>query len=706
MKYENVRRRCMYVGLLALGLLQIAAGSTTALAAEESVQVGGVVVTGRASSYKAVSTVSSLRTETPLRETPQSITVVPLQVFADIQAARVDDVLEYAGGFTRGNNFSNQGMSDFNIRGFTGNEYFRNGFPINRGYPAAPDSVAVDRIDVMRGPAALLYGRGDPGGTFNIVTARPSEMAGYTVNLRANTYGNFRGSVNATGPITGDKALRYAVGFAAEHGKTFRDFTTTDRVVFAPTLSWQAGPNTTVTLSTEFTQNHAPFDRGIPAYRTQLPIEIPASRFFGDPNSGRFTSRNGIGQLFVDHKISDDWKLWAGIQYYNGKMGGRGSQPSSLRPDGRTIVRTYSDRTLAWGDVNLQANITGKVNTGRVQHTLLFGVEHEQFRYTEIIRNSNTTTHPFTIDLFAPVYYQQLPPLTNSPSNIKDVTQTFAGYAQDQISVTSQLKLILGGRVERYESANQNRAARTTTEFQQTVVTPRLGAVYLVNDQISVYGSFSRSNKPQTGRDINLNVLDPERGKAFEGGVKLELFDGKLSLSAAAFHIVKQNVSTPDPNNVNFRIAAGEVRSRGFELNYAGNITRAWRIIGGIQSISAKVTKDNNATLLGLRLPNAPKFSATALSVYEFQDGPLRGLGAGAGVTHMGQRFTSIATTASIVPSYTVVNLLAYYPITERVRLQVNVANLFDKNYAERPFGNNIYPGQPLTATGSLTMNF
>ena len=139
-----------------------------------------IIVQGKVEGYKAPNASSSTRTDTPILETPQSISVLSRQAMEDLQAARIEDVLDYAGGFTRGNNFGGLGLTDYNLRGFNTSEYFRNGFPINRGYPSAPDSITVERVEVLRGPAALLYGRGDPGGTFNIVTRQPEREASYS----------------------------------------------------------------------------------------------------------------------------------------------------------------------------------------------------------------------------------------------------------------------------------------------------------------------------------------------------------------------------------------------------------------------------------------------------------------------------------------------------------------------------------------------
>ncbi len=684
--------------LLALFAIPITAHGTETAPPEDA-----IVVTGKSGAYNAPRSSSATRTDTPLQEIPQSVTVLTRQVVEDLQANRVEDVLAYAGGITRGNNFGGTGLTDYNLRGFTSSEYFRNGFPMNRGYPPAPDSIAVERVDVMRGPAALLYGRGDPGGTFNIVSREPAGTTAQTLGARIDSFGGWRGTVDATGPVTGDQSLRYRIGAAVEGGDSFRDHVESDRVVVAPVVAWDASADLTIRLGGEFVQVKTPLDRGNPAFRNQLDSAIPSSRFFGEPSLGRWRVRNGLGNLTADYKLGRDWKLRAGIQYYNGELGGPGIQASSVRPDGRTLVRTYSERTLRWRDLDAQVNLIGKFATGSVEHEILLGTEFEAFHYTEVIRNSNPASSPFTIDIFAPVYGSAIPPLNGTFTSIRTQTRTFAGYAQDQVSLLPWLKMLIGGRLERYESDNLNLRNGVTSKFSQTVFTPRLGTVFVLSPQVSLYGSYARSNKPNTAADVNGNVLDPERGTSYEAGVKLDLLDGGLSATAALFHTTKQNVATTDPDNLDYSIAAGEVRSRGIDISITGNITRAWRVVGGYAFADSEVTRDNRLAP-GQRLPNTPRHSASLLNVYEFQDGVLRGFGAGAGITYLGRRIAGTAATAPLIRAYATVNLLAYYPLAERVKLQVNINNLFDKSYAERGFGSNLYPGAPRSAVASVTV--
>ena len=666
-----------------------------------------IVVTAKVTGYDAKDASSATRTNTPLLETPQSVTVLPRDLIEDISSTRVEDVLDYAGGFVRGNNFGGSQMAGYTLRGFTTSEYFRNGFPYNRGITGTPDSITVERLDVLRGPAALLYGRGDPGGTFNIVTRRPEATPGYDLSARINSYGAWRGAASATGALTGDGALRYRLSAAVEDGGTHRDHVENSRYVIAPVIAWNPGENTTITLDTEFMQADSTFDRGLPSFSGQIEPYLPASRFFSEPSLKPWRTNSGVGQLRIDHRLGGDWILSGGVQYYKVTTKGPGVEFSALRPDRRSITRNYSERQLDTNVLDIQANLTGTLKTGSIEHTLLFGLEYERYYNYFWIDRSRPASDPFAIDLLDPVYGQALPTLYRASDSLSKA-KAYAAYAQDQVSLTEWLKLLVGIRIEKYDSYSANGMNGTSSAFKQTVVTPRLGIVILPTRNFSIYGSFAKSNKPNTSFDRFGKVLDPERGISYEAGVKLDLFDGALSFTTALFHTVKQNVSTSDPDDPTntYNIAAGEVRSRGVDVTIAGEPIKGLRLSGGYSYADSEVTKDNRLPI-GLALANAPRETASMLAVYEFQDGPLKGLGLGTGVNHIGKRMLAISATSPSIPAYTVVNLIGYYDINERIRLQANVNNVFDKYYIERTFGtSSLAPGAPLNAVFTVSAKF
>ncbi|CAC9678021.1 Ferric hydroxamate uptake [Pseudomonas putida] len=225
---------------------------------------------GPVEGYKATRSASATRTDTALHETPQSVSVVPKDVLEDTGATRLQDGLDYAGGVGRANNFGGQGLTTFTVRGFTTGEFYRNGFPINRGYPNAPDANTVERLEVIRGPASSLYGRGDPGGTFNVVSKQPLPESKVTLGSQFDDQGMHRATLDATGPLNQDGSLAYRLNLLGEGGESFRDDVESERYDVAPVLSWQVNDSTKIVFEGDFMRNNHPLDRGL----TRLPGQL------------------------------------------------------------------------------------------------------------------------------------------------------------------------------------------------------------------------------------------------------------------------------------------------------------------------------------------------------------------------------------------------------------------------------------------------
>ena len=657
---------------------------------------------GPVDGYQATRSTSATRTDTPIREVPQSISVVPQAVLEDISAVRIDAALDYAGGVARGNNFGGQSFFEYNIRGFATGEYYRNGFPLNRGYQGSPDTAGIERLEVLRGASSLLYGRGDPGGTLNIVSKQPVPEPFAVFGGLFGSNGLRRGTIDAGGALRADGTVSYRLNSAIESGGSFRDHVDSDRQYIAPAFGWQVSPDTTFTIEGEFLRNNRTFDRGVVAFGSR-PGAVPRERFLGEPGIGDITNTSGLGQFRFDHRISNDWSLRGGVQYFGGSLEGLSVEPSLLLANGRTLRREFRDRHFSWSDVDAQINLVGNFATGPLRHTLLAGLEYEHYTNREKLDRSNPAASPFAIDILNPVYGGARPALTRR-SNTRERTDTIAGYVQDQIAVTDQLKLLAGLRVEHFDQDFTQRATGVSSPQAQTAVTPRLGLIYDLTPEVSAYASYGRSFRPNRGGDINGRAFSPEEGEAYEIGTKLDLFNRRLSATAALFHITRENVLTANPADTVFNIAAGEVRSRGFDLTLSGNLTPAWRVIGGYAFVEADVTRDS-VLRRGASLVNIPKHAGSLLNVYEFQEGGLRGLGLGAGVNVVGSRAGSSTGSEFRLPFYATLDLLAYYKVSDRVRLNLNVSNVFDRTYYERSFSNVwVTPGAPLTVLGGLTI--
>jgi iron complex outermembrane receptor protein len=661
---------------------------------------------GPVEGYRATRSASATRTDTAIHETPQSISVVPRQVVEDIGATRLEDALDYAGGVERGNNFGGQGLTEFLVRGFSTQEFYRNGFAVNRGYPNMPDASTIERIEVLRGPASMLYGRGDPGGTFNIVSKQPQADRKTVLGSQFNTQGLHRGTLDTTGALDENAEFTYRLNLAAEGSDSFRDHVESERYSVAPVLRWQLSDQTAVILEGDYLHNRHPLDRGVTRYANQNG-QLPRDRFLGEEDAGKFRNKNATTQLRIEHQLNDDWAIRGGVQYLDGSLEGGAVENNGLAADGRTIGRNYSERTLEWDDIAFQTNVEGHFNTGGLAHTLLAGLEYDDFNYKSLIRRSNGSINAFPLDLYAPVYGKALPELTRTATHDDENLKSYAVYLQDQVDLTERLKAQVGVRLERFEQKYTNYLSTSGSWDQaHNAVSPRFGLVYDLTDSLAVYANTARSFKPNRGADRSSQAFDPEKGVAYETGIKYDVPEHDLSITAALFHITKENVLTSDPLDSNYQIAAGEVRSRGFDLSLAGNITPQWRVIGGYAYVDAEVTKSTTSTMpTGSRLANVPTHSVNLLNTYEFDSGLLSGLGVGVGLKYVGDRKGSTSSTAFDMSSYTVVDLLAYYPLTDRIRLNLNLDNVFNEEYDERAWGSIwAYPGAPRTLQAGVSI--
>lgn len=651
------------------------------------------------SGYAPRSTSSATRTDTPLRQVPQSVTAVTQQILEDTGGSNVEAAMDL-GGIDKGNNFGGS-VTGFSIRGFTSSEYYRNGMPQGIGYRGTPDTANVESLDVVRGPASLAFGQGDPGGTFNIVTKKPQPYASYGGSLTLDSHGGRRATTELTGPLNADRTLLYSLNVALEDSDTFRDHVHINREMFAPSLSYQLSPVTRLMLDVEYQHQKTPLDRGIPALGNLLYGPPDVSFFHGEPHARRMANTNTVAQLRLEHEFSPKWQLEAGLQRMVGRLQGQSVEIRSIQADGRTGVRQHMERQNLWDSKVAQLFLRGREDIGGMQHVLLLGLEYVQGYYSIHQWSSNTRQNPMLLDVYAPVYGAQLPPVTESNYNGTNRGAT-ALVLQDQIRLTPRLNALLGVRIDRHalETINWRRGG-VRSKQKGTVTTPRLGLSYDITPQTTAYLSYSRSFKPNSGLDMDGNPFEPERGVAWEGGIKAGLFGDKAQLTASAFHITKQNVLTENPQDADYRIAAGEVRSRGVDMSLSGLVTSATRVMAHAAWVNAEVSKDNVLTP-GAPLANAPRRHFAVMAMHDMGK-TVKGLEVGASVRHFSERWSGSTATAFRIPGYTVADVMVNYRFTPKIALKASVKNVFNRKYMDR-FSHSIngFPGAPRTLQATL----
>ncbi|XVO88230.1 TonB-dependent siderophore receptor [Pseudomonas palleroniana] len=686
---------------LALGLLL-----DPAYAEDNTVELDAISVTtdayesatGPVEGYRATRSASATKTDTAIRDIPQSISVIPATVLKDLGSHNVERALEYAGGVSKQNNFGGLTLYEYSVRGFTTSEFYQDGFSANRGYPSTPDTANIERIEVLKGPAASLYGRGDPGGTVNIVTKKPQPDAFTTLQTSAGSWNRYRTAIDVNTPLDSEGNALSRVNLAVEDNHSFRDHVDAKRVFVAPSFSFQLTPDTHLLVESEFVRHSSTFDRGIVAN-----TGMSRSTFLGEPNDGNIRNHNNRIQAAIEHSLDDTWQLRLASHYKQGSLWGDASESRALNADGHTVNRRYRERSTGWHDSITQLELRGRFDIGSWQHELLIGTEYEDYRKKE--RVTAIAGSPYAIDVFHPVYGQPKPNGTRSGTDFYEQVKSQALNLQDQIVFTDRLRGMLGARLEHVEQSTED-FTRNHAKSRQThdALTQRAGLLYQLTPQVGLFANASTSFKPNNGLDAGGKSFKPEEGVGYEVGIKSELFDDRLSTTLAAFHIDKENVLALDPATDTQR-AMGKARSRGFDLQASGQVSDAVRVIGAFAYIDAEVTQGDKAIPTGSRILGVAKRSASLLGVYEFQDGTLRGSDLGAAFTYVGDR-SGEAGSRFELPAYHTVDLLAHYKASEQVTVGLNLNNLFDEKYYERSYSTYwVTPGEPRNLTLSLTLN-
>jgi iron complex outermembrane recepter protein len=663
-----------------------------------------LTVTGQQDGYRVPNASTATKTDTPLRDIPASIQVIPRQLLEDQNTIRIQDALENISGVNKRGNLGGSDAGGYVIRGFEQSGNFRNGFPDNDFYSSV-DRANIERIEVLKGPASVLFGQVEPGGIINVVTKQPLSTPYYSVDFSAGSYAFYRPSIDVSGPLTADGSLLYRLNLAYQNAESFRDFNFTERVFIAPTLTWNISDRTSVTFDFEYLNNEYRSDRGLPAIGDR-PAPVPISRFIGYPFDGDTrTDRVFRASYRLQHQFSENWQLRNAFSFTSAKLSG------AFATGGRSLIdNRFSPITLTEDDFlrefyTLQTELTGRFNTGSIVHRPLFGVELRRNTSTNTIFGSDPIPR---LDIFNPNYNVTLPTSFNDEpsSSFTARTNTLGIYLQDQITVADNLKLLIGGRFDTTSYKEDFFAGdfALETDISASAFSPRVGIVYQPIEPISLYASYSRSFVPETfGSDVSGNPFEPTKGTQYEAGIKADISQ-QLSATLAFFHITKSNIVTTDPNNPDFSIQVGEQTSRGIELDIAGEILPGWRIITSYAYTDANVSEDNTIPV-GNRLINVPEHAASLWTNYEFQSGNLQGLGFGLGIYYVGSREADLDNTATL-PSYWRTDSAIYYK-RDNWRVAVNFRNLFNETYYETAQSRNIiYPGAPFTVIGSFSIQF
>ncbi|WP_036486305.1 TonB-dependent siderophore receptor [Myxosarcina sp. GI1] len=679
--------------------------STTQTEADEEIEI---IATGEAEDddYFVPDVTSVTRTETPILDTPESIQVVPQEVLEDQQVIRLDEALRNVSGVTFGGTDLGRNLQ-FSIRGFDEAPILRNGFR-QFGADVVPEIANLERVEVLKGPASILYGEIDPGGLINIVTKKPTSEPFYEIQGQFGNRDFISPSIDFSGPLTEDGNVLYRLNALYRSSDDIQDVDENiERFFISPVVTWKIGDRTDIDFELVYFDEDRPPSFGLPAIGNEI-ADIPYDRITNEPDD--FGEEEFLSAGYdLEHRFNDKWKLRNAFRYtqQNGLL--EVAFPFEIDDETGDVFRFWAAQPQEGESYSLQTSTEGEFATGAIDHQVLFGLDLNltEDNFNDLIRLDLET--PLELDLFNPVYGTSPRPDFDTLPLISDretETRRLGLFAQDRFSFGDNFFLLAGLRYDTVEQIVTDNLEQTEVSNTNDNLTPRVGVVYKPIDTVSLYASYSQSFRPNTETTSEGEALDPEEGEGFEVGVKSEFLEGDLLATLAYFNITKQNVATEDPEDPFSVVATGEQESQGIELDVVGEIMPGWNVIASYAYIDAEVTEDNIFEI-GNRLNNAPENSASLWTTYEIQKGNLQGLGLGLGFNFVGERQGDLDNSFEL-DSYFLTNAAVSYE-RNNWRAALNFRNIFDVDYIAgastvRVRGND--RGEPFTVLGSISFEF
>ncbi len=668
-------------------------------------QVAGVqetVSVSAAADYGTTVVTSATKMPTPLRDVPQSITVVSRELIKDQLMMNVGDVVRYVPGITyhQGENNRDQVI----IRGNSSSaDFFVDGVRDDVQYYR--DLYNLERFEALKGPNAMIFGRGGGGGVINRVIKQPTFQSQREFTVQGGGYGNKRIAGDVSQPVSRAVAIRLNGMF--EDSGSFRRGVDLERAGINPTITIVPDGKTKITLGYEYFRDTRVADRGITSYQGR-PADVPTSTYYGNPNDSHVRAEVNLLSATVDRRIGQanlrNRTLVGGYdRSYQNYVPGAASADASL-----VTLTAYNNATERLNVFN-QTDATYFIATGAVRHTLLAGAEFgrqvtDNFRNTGFFNNQATSIQvPFNAPTTsAPVTFRQN--ATDADNHV--TTNVAAAFAQDVAELSQHVQVVGGIRFDRFDLQYHNNRNGDTLERVDNLVSPRVGVVYKPKTPLSLYGSYSVSYLPSSGDQFSsltaiTQQVKPEKFNNYEVGVKFDAFRG-VSITSSVYRLDRTNTRSVDPNDPTRIVQTGSQRTNGYELGVNGQVTSEWTIAGGYAYQDAFVTSATAAARQDAHVGQVPHHTFSLWNNYRVHPR----VGVGLGVTRRSDMFATIDNTVTL-PGYTRADAAAYFTVRHRWRLQANVENLFNKTYfANADSNTNISPGFPRTVRVALTAGF
>ena len=698
--------------LLGLAAFPAAAQTTASAGSTES-----IVITGTRQAYRGGFA--------PI-ETPQAQLTINEEILRNSGSVSLDQALDLSASIARQNNFGGL-WNSFAVRGFVGDEnlpsnYLVNGFNAGRGFGGSRDLSGIESVEVLKGPRAALFGRGEPGGTVNLVTKRPTFRNAGEFRVSAGSFETYRADADWTGPLNDSVAIR-AIGFYEDAG-SFRDTVETNKYGFSPSVAVRLGAGTQLVYELEYARQEVPFDRGVVAPNGNLNA-VPIERFLGEPGDGPLVAKVAGHQLEFQHDINNSWSVLAGANLRDTSLTGFSTEAElatnrqRLFADGQTLSRQRRSRDYDGAYWIVRAEVQGRFATGPIQHRILAGGDADRFRNDQVflrarppaLASNPTAQQMLAINIVNPVYGQYTLP-TPAPLTDRVDTQKSVGlFIQDQLSLTDQLDVRIGVRYDDYQQELNNRATATRAVQTENRWSPQVGVVFRAANSVSLYATYGKNFRPLSGADFAGRPFKANTSTSLEAGAKFDVYGGLVTGTGSVFELKQANVLVSDPVNAGFTIAGGKARSRGFEFDLQGEVADGLNVWLSYAYVDAEISNDvldPNFALpvkAGDRLLNIPGHSLS-LQIAKQTEVLGRPLQVGTGLTYVGDRLGEVGTQFEL-PAYALARVFAAYNVTDAVSVRMDVDNLFDKRHYLNSFSQLwLRPGAPRSVRVSASARF
>ncbi len=658
------------------------------------------VVGARGRGYAATRTSTATRTETPLRDVPQSVSLVTRELIADQAMQGMGDVVRYIPGITMG---QGEGHRDApTIRGnSTTADFFVDGVRDDVQY--FRDLYNAERVEALKGSNAMIFGRGGGGGVLNRVTKEAQWAPTRTITLEGGSFDHRRGTLDLGQGLGSRVAVR--LNGMYENSGGFRDESSLERHGLNPTVALALGSRTTLRAGYEWFVDERSVDRGIPSFQGR-PSEARITTFFGNPDSSYASVRVHAASALLEHELPAGLTLRNRTRFADYDKAYQNSFPGAVNAAGTQVaLNAYANDT---GRRNLfnQTDLLWETATGAVRHTLLVGAElarqeTDNYRATGYYNDlANSISAPFDAPTVAtPITFRQ----SATDADNRTEARVAGVYVQDQVELARWLQLVGGVRFERFDLDFHDNRKDASLSRRDDMVSPRAGVVLKPLQPLSFYGNYSVSYLPSSGDQFGsltatTETLEPEQFTNRELGAKWDVRPS-FALTAALYRLDRTNTSAPDPADPTRTVQTGSQRTTGWEMGASGDLTRAWQVMAGYANQDAEIVSTTSAAKAGQRVPLVPEHTFSLWNRLQLH----RAVGVGLGVVRQTDMFAAIDNTVTL-PGFTRADAALFVRLGGLASAQVNVENLFDERYYATSHGNNnIMPGASRTVRVSLT---